>query len=224
MSQTLEQCISAVQADLAKIGLEKAQVNQAQRYRFRGIDDVYNAVSPIMARHGLIMLPRYSDLQVSERQNDRGTVIFSVRILGTFEFRCASQPGASLVVSTYGEAMDSGDKATNKAMSAALKYALFQSFLIPTEGDNDADATTHVVESKPKAAAKQEQPAEEATTPAQDASKGPLLKALESACKKGGKDGYERAWKDLSVDQRKWLMSSGNHGKLKAMAEEADRA
>jgi hypothetical protein len=45
----------------------------------------------------------------------------------------------------YGEAMDSGDKATNKAMSAAYKYACMQAFSIPTEGDNDADAHTHEV-------------------------------------------------------------------------------
>jgi hypothetical protein len=45
--------------------------------------------------------------------------------------------------------MDSGDKATNKAMSAAYKYAAFQIFAIPTEGNPDADAETHEVASKP---------------------------------------------------------------------------
>ena len=49
------------------------------------------------------------------------------------------------VSKVFGEAMDSGDKATNKAMSAAYKYAAFQAFCIPTEGDNDADKTTHEV-------------------------------------------------------------------------------
>ena len=53
-------------------------------------------------------------------------------------------------VTTYGEAMDSGDKATNKAMSAAYKYAAMQAFCIPTEGDNDADATTHEVAAEPR--------------------------------------------------------------------------
>jgi hypothetical protein len=52
-------------------------------------------------------------------------------------------------VQTYGEAMDSADKATNKAMSAAYKYAAFLAFCIPTEGDNDADATTHEPAPKP---------------------------------------------------------------------------
>jgi hypothetical protein len=54
--------------------------------------------------------------------------------------------GSTHIVKTYGEAMDSADKATNKAMSAAYKYACLQTFCIPTEGDNDADATTHTVQ------------------------------------------------------------------------------
>jgi hypothetical protein len=53
--------------------------------------------------------------------------------------------GTTHTAATFGEAMDSGDKATNKAMSAAYKYAAFMTFAIPTEGDNDADATTHEV-------------------------------------------------------------------------------
>ena len=59
-----------------------------------------------------------------------------------FDFVSACD-GSKHTVKTYGEAMDSGDKATNKAMSAAYKYAAFQTFCIPTEGDNDADAQTH---------------------------------------------------------------------------------
>jgi hypothetical protein len=53
-------------------------------------------------------------------------------------------------VQTYGEAMDSADKATNKAMSAAYKYAAFLAFCIPTEGDNDADATTPEPAARPQ--------------------------------------------------------------------------
>ena len=55
----------------------------------------------------------------------------------------AQRTEAKHIVKTFGEAMDSGDKATNKAMSAAYKYACFKAFSIPTEGDNDADATAH---------------------------------------------------------------------------------
>jgi len=51
--------------------------------------------------------------------------------------------GSLHTVTMFGEAMDSADKATNKAMSAAYKYACLQAFCIPTEGMMpDADATT----------------------------------------------------------------------------------
>ena len=64
-----------------------------------------------------------------------------------FDF-VSSADGSAHTVRTFGEAMDSGDKATNKAMSAAYKYAAFMTFAIPTEGDNDADATSHEVAAK----------------------------------------------------------------------------
>jgi hypothetical protein len=67
-----------------------------------------------------------------------------VTVEAEFDFVCA-EDGSKHTVKTFGEAMDSGDKATNKAMSAAYKYAAFQAFAIPTEGDNDADAQTHEV-------------------------------------------------------------------------------
>jgi hypothetical protein len=65
--------------------------------------------------------------------------------------------GSRHTVHVIGEAMDSGDKATNKAMSAAYKYMAMQVFCIPTEGDNDADATTHTVKPAEKAIPYQDQ-------------------------------------------------------------------
>jgi predicted RNA-binding protein with PIN domain len=67
-----------------------------------------------------------------------------VVIQGDFKFIC---PGAdtdwtSVTVTTIGEAADTSDKATNKAMSAALKYALIQTFSVPTKDMDDADRVT----------------------------------------------------------------------------------
>lgn len=138
------QAINAVQAELAKEGIGKGRKNEQQGYKFRGIDDVYNALSPIMARHGLCILPRILSREVTERQGRNGNAIFYVTVEAEFDFVCA-EDGSKHTVRTYGEAMDSADKATNKAMSAAYKYAAFQAFAIPTEGDNDADAKTHEV-------------------------------------------------------------------------------
>jgi hypothetical protein len=138
------QAINAVQSALAREGISKSRNNQAQGYKFRGIDDVYNALSPLLAEHGLCILPRCTERVCVERLNAKGTALFYVTVRCEFDF-VASEDGSKHTVTTYGEAMDSGDKATNKAMSAAYKYAAMQAFSIPTEGDNDADSHTHEV-------------------------------------------------------------------------------
>lgn len=138
--------ICAVQADLAKEGIAKDRRNTSQGagFNFRGIDDVYNALAPLLSKHGLCILPRITERNVVERQGRSGGALFYTTIRAEFDFVCR-EDGSLHTVTTYGEAMDSGDKATNKAMSAAYKYACLQAFCIPTEGDNDADATTHEV-------------------------------------------------------------------------------
>ena len=143
--------INKVQAALAKQGITKANRNQQQGYNFRGIDDVYNVISPLLAEHGLCILPRVLSRHCDERVNAKGTALFYVTVEVEFDF-VSAEDGSKHTVKTFGEAMDSGDKATNKAMSAAYKYAAFQAFAIPTEGDHDADAQTHQVapQSAPK--------------------------------------------------------------------------
>ena len=134
--------INAVQAELAASGISKDRTNtQGSGYKFRGIDDVYNAISPLLAKHGLCILPRMLTRNCEERASKSGGALFYVTVEAEFDFVCA-EDGSTHVCRTFGEAMDSGDKATNKAMSAAYKYAAFQAFAIPTEGDNDADAST----------------------------------------------------------------------------------
>ena len=136
--------IAAVQAELAKTGIAKSRRNAGQGYNFRGIDEVYEALSPLLAKHGLCILPRIIGREVVERASSKGGALFNVTVEAEFDF-VAAEDGSTHVVKTFGEAMDSADKATNKAMSAAYKYAALMAFAIPTEGDNDADATTHEV-------------------------------------------------------------------------------
>jgi hypothetical protein len=136
--------IVAVSADICKTGISKTRKNVQQGYQFRGIDDVYNEIAPLISKHGLCILPKVLEREVVERKTAKGGVLFYVTVRVAFDFTCA-EDGSSHVVVTYGEAMDSADKATNKAMSAAYKYACMQTFCIPTQGDNDADATTYEV-------------------------------------------------------------------------------
>lgn len=174
MSNNVYQMIAAVSADLCKEGISKDRKNQQQGYNFRGIDDVYNALAPIMSKHGLVVLPRCLSRESIERQNRSGGTLFYVVVECEFDF-VSSHDKSHHIVKTYGEAMDSGDKATNKAMSAAYKYACMQAFCIPTEGDNDADSTTHEVAPKPKVEAKPEpkpEPKPEAKPPVVQTNQG----------------------------------------------------
>lgn len=141
--------IASVMAEIGETGISKGRKNDQQGYAFRGIDDVYNALAPILSKHSLCLLPYVRTRDVTERQTQRGGVLFYVTVHVDFAL-VSAKDGSSHIISVVGEAMDSGDKATNKAMSAAYKYACMQAFCIPTEGDNDADKTTHT-DIKPKA-------------------------------------------------------------------------
>jgi hypothetical protein len=142
------QAINAVQRALSQTGIAKDRRNtQGAGYNFRGIDDVYNAIAPLLAEHGLCIVPRFLARSCEERQSKAGGALFYVTVEAEFDF-ISSEDGSKHTARTFGEAMDSGDKATNKAMSAAYKYAAFQTFAIPTEGNPDADADTHNVEPK----------------------------------------------------------------------------
>lgn len=136
--------IAAVQAQMAKEGISKGRKNVQQGYSFRGIDDLYNALAPVLSANGLVILPRMLARESVERATAKGGVLFYVTVEAEFDF-VAAEDASKHTVKTFGEAMDSADKATNKAMSAAYKYAAMQAFCIPTEGDNDADSTTHEV-------------------------------------------------------------------------------
>lgn len=139
--------ISAVMAHVAKDGIGKDRKNTQQGYKFRGIDDVYNTLCGVLAENKLMMLPYVQNMQREERQTKGGGVL-NYTIL-TIDFKLVSAvDGSHDIVRMIGEAMDSADKSSNKAQSAALKYAALQVFMIPTEGDNDADASHHEVAPK----------------------------------------------------------------------------
>lgn len=135
----------AINKEIGAIGKERK--NEQQGFKFRGIDDVMNELHSLFATHEVIILPNAKGFEVSERVNNKGTAIFAVR--ATIEYRFIASDGSSETCILIGEAMDSGDKGMNKALSVALKYALLQMFLIPTEDQKDPDAETHEVKPHP---------------------------------------------------------------------------
>lgn len=177
---TVYECIVAVSAELGQQGISKNRNNQQQNYKFRGIDDVLNALSSVLAKYRLVILPRVMSRSVAERETRNGGALFYVTVEVEFDFVSAND-GSTHTVKTFGEAMDSADKATNKAMSAAYKYAAIQTFCIPTEGDNDADAVTHDVKapSRPQPVAPPVRPAAAVATRGSD--EGPDLGTLDDS-------------------------------------------
>lgn len=181
-------CIAAVQAEIAQTGIAKNRNNQQQGYKFRGIDDVYNALAPILAKNGLVIVPRILARTVVEKTTKAGSALNYVTVEAEFDF-IAAEDGSMVTARSFGEAMDSADKATNKAMSAAYKYTAFQTFCIPTEGDNDADNTTHEIvprHSDPKP--KQEK---------RDSAEGTYVESVRIA--KTGKNAKGEEWKLIAV-------------------------
>lgn len=132
------EAIASIMAKGCAIGKEKR--NQQQGFLYRGIDDVMNAFNPLLAEHGVFVVPEVLEMNREERQSSKGgNLIYSVlRVKYTFY----AADGSSVSAVVIGEGMDSGDKASNKAMAVSMKYAMFQVFCIPTEEMQDPDAQT----------------------------------------------------------------------------------
>lgn len=139
--------IAGITADLAKVGIAKNDTNKFDNYKYRGIDAIYNALAPLLAKHGLCVLPRVLDRESVERSSAKGGVLFHTTLTVEFDL-VAAEDGSKHVIRAIGEGMDRGDKSVNKAMTAAFKYAMFELFCIPTEGE-DADSESHEVSEKP---------------------------------------------------------------------------
>ena len=132
------EAISRCMEEIGAVG--KDAVNKQQGFKYRGIDAVMNAINPALTKNHVFIVPEVLDQSREERTTKSGgALIYSVcRIKYTFY----AEDGSCIEAVTVGEGMDSGDKATNKAMAIAIKYACFQVFCIPTEEMKDPDEET----------------------------------------------------------------------------------
>jgi hypothetical protein len=128
--------------DIAKEGIEKGRKNAQQGYAFRGIEDVYNTLCGLLAKHRLTLVPhKLLSLERAARETKSGGTLYVTYITVQWKITSAVD-GSCEYAESLGEGMDSADKSGNKSMSAAYKYAAVQVFCIPTEGTDDGDATT----------------------------------------------------------------------------------
>lgn len=137
--------ISNVMEEVGAIGKNKRN-KQGEGFMYRGVDDVMNALNPAMIKNKVFVSPEILE-QIREERTTKngGNLIYSIlKIKYTFY----TDDGSNVSATVIGEAFDSGDKATNKSMSVAFKYACFQVFCIPTEEMREPDAEHHEVISK----------------------------------------------------------------------------
>lgn len=146
MSNMIYKKMSDVMKDVGAIG--KDQKNTQQGFKFRGIDQFVNALYPALTKHGVFMSPRATsfthELKDVVRGSGKSGVDKHVSIMMEYDFY--AEDGSKVTIGPVpAEGLDSGDKATNKALSAALKYALIQTFSIPTEDMAEADFESPVI-------------------------------------------------------------------------------
>jgi hypothetical protein len=133
---TIYQLLANVMNEVGAIA--KMDKHTQSGYNFRGIDAVVNAVNPALRANGVIVVPQISDywygeILVGKNRSPMG----HARVIVNYTFY--GPEGDSIVAAAPGEAFDSGDKATPKAMSVAFRTALLQALALPTsEVDPDA--------------------------------------------------------------------------------------
>lgn len=144
-TQLIHSKMAAILKDVEAIG--KNTRNQQQGFNYRGIDDVYNMLNPVLAKHGVYMvseiLNKTRDERITEKSDGKRSVLAFTCL--RMRYRFYAEDGSCVATEVEGEGMDSGDKSSNKAMAIAHKYALLQAFCIPTKDLDDPDAHSHEV-------------------------------------------------------------------------------
>lgn len=200
--------IAGVIADCGIVGKDK--VNKQQGFKYRSIDDVFNALHPALAKNKVVIVPTVVERKCEEvGRTKNGTAI--LKVVCKVKYNIFAEDGSYITSIIYGEGMDMGDKATNKAMAIAYKYLCFQVFCIPTEEMTDPDAeslegeleNTEKPEKKPAPAkknVKKDQP-KEAADAAPDAKITPaMLNTIRSEQDRTGvKDGQILSMHDVKA-------------------------
>lgn len=154
-NQAIPMIYSALAGVIADVGaVTKDRINKQQGFKFRSIDDVYNALHPALAKNKVVIVPRILERTCEVvGKTQKGTDM--VKVVCKIQFNFYAEDGSTVESIIVGEGLDTGDKATNKAMAIAYKYACFQVFCIPTEEMVDPDAESLEQEAgKPKGGTK----------------------------------------------------------------------
>ncbi len=140
---TIVERMLAVMRDVPAIAKERK--NASQGFMYRGIDDVYDSMHPLLAKHGI--LPTQEVLEITRQELPTKAGGVQTRTLVRVRITFTATDGSKIWAESCGEGMDTGDKSAAKAMSAAQKYVYFQTFLVPLN-EPEADSESHEIVAK----------------------------------------------------------------------------
>lgn len=143
----ITKALAAITAEVGSIGKNKR--NEQQGFKFRGVDDLMNVLHPLFAKYGVIVIPEVLESTREERITAKGTALISSILRVKYHFTAID--GSEICAIVVGEGMDTADKASNKALAVAYKYACFQVFCIPTEEVAKADPDCYTPDSSTSA-------------------------------------------------------------------------
>tara|TARA_R100000734_G_C3290623_1_gene82486 strand:+ start:112 stop:774 length:663 start_codon:yes stop_codon:yes gene_type:complete len=136
-SQSIGKLVQALSSSIAEIGaVQKTGKNNFHKYSYASAEDISRAVQPAFAKHGLVLVLRKicKSTRTTEGKNQHVEI--------ELQYRLAHISGEWMDLEIPSEGIDNGDKATFKALTGALKYALVQLCLIPTGDDVEKDSPT----------------------------------------------------------------------------------
>jgi hypothetical protein len=211
-AKSLAEALARIYADGGRYVQKTGQMQGAARYSYAKEGDFIAAIRPLMELHGVTIRPVAQQVVTNEAfERKSGAAAYRVVILATFELLHTS--GDRATVQAFGEGQDSGDKAFNKAMTGAMKYALRQTFCVET-GDDPDDTPSHEQERKP--VSKPE------PRPAQAAPDNPGRRAAlaQRFAQCASRDDFLSVCEAVKGDAAKGVLSENDRLALRAIAEE----
>lgn len=133
--KTLAQKMAAILGEVSRI--PKSGHNKFQNYRYATEADALDAIRPLLSKHNIAVF--FDCVEVQDLENNRTRVRVQVDLV-------CGDTGESRSSFAFGEARDADskgntqDKGIYKAITGAMKYWMFKTFMISTGDDPEDDS------------------------------------------------------------------------------------
>lgn len=134
----------------------KVDISKSQSYKAVAESDVLEAVKPIEEKYGIYSYPFSRTIIKDETYTTQSTYdgrtteknTFFLRVETIYRFVNTDNPEEYIDITTYGDGVDTQDKAPGKAMTYGDKYALLKAYKIQTGDDPDANPSGNLGKKK----------------------------------------------------------------------------